>query len=204
MMKKYFLKSKKLCKELHTFSSYRNLKIKENENKQKEIKFTEALNKIQTLEQSLLKQTKMKRIVLTSDNEMEIIRKTAREEVDSIKKEETKKFALSLLEVADNLSSSIQPIQSDKLSSDDKVLKSLYQGIMMTERILLKVFSHHQIRPIDDPTNQVYDPKYHEVVKKTKDHSFKNNTVIQVVKRGYLINDVVLRPTQVIIVKNKS
>jgi molecular chaperone GrpE len=175
------------------------------EKKEKKVKtMEEALEKITRLEESLVKNKDVKEKYLQSLAEMENTRRIAREDVDKAKKYALNNFASSLLEVADNLSLAISTTPTDKISPEDKVLKNLLQGIIMTEKILQKVFSHYQIKPIEDPTNKEFNPEFHEAMMKIEKPEMKSDTVFQVLKRGYFLNDRILRPAQVVVVENNE
>jgi molecular chaperone GrpE len=190
-------------------------KEEEKEEKKEESKYKsleEAIQKIKFLEENLEKnrvkinilinKKEMRDKYLQSLAEMENTRRIAKEDVDKAKKFALNNFATSLLEVADNLNLAIISY-SDKINQiEDKTLKNFLQGVVMTEKILMKVFAHHQIKPIEDPLHKKFDPQLHEAVIKEPNPDLQNDTVSRILKRGYYIHDRVLRPTNVVVVEN--
>jgi molecular chaperone GrpE len=52
-------------------------------------------------------------------------------------------------------------------------------------------------------TNGKYDPYKHEIIL-TRESKEKEGTIIEVVRKGYMLNDILLRPATVIVAKNKE
>jgi molecular chaperone GrpE len=67
----------------------------------------------------------------------------------------------SLFQVADVLSMAVGSLEKD--AAKDKALKSVYDGISMTETSLLKAFAKHGLVQIR-PEGQKFDPNLHEAV----------------------------------------
>lgn len=65
-------------------------------------------------------------------------------DVESAKKFGVSNFAKDLLEVADNLSRAAESVPVDVRASDAQpALKALYEGVVMTDAVLLKTFEKH-------------------------------------------------------------
>ncbi|MGC9098966.1 MAG: nucleotide exchange factor GrpE [Candidatus Micrarchaeia archaeon] len=52
-------------------------------------------------------------------------------------------------------------------------------------------------------TNGKYDPYKHEIIL-TKESEEKDGTILEVVRKGYMLNDILLRPATVIVAKHKD
>jgi len=146
----------------------------------------------------------MKDKVLRSYAEMEnIIARTKRESENS-KKYAVQNFAKSLLDVADNLSrassvvkESFSKIDASKDSAGAiPLLKTLLEGVDMTEKQLAEVFKKFGVEKFD-PLNEKFDPNRHCAVFQIPDPSKPSGTVASVVKVGYMLHDRVLRPAEV-------
>jgi molecular chaperone GrpE len=59
------------------------------------------------------------------------------------------------------------------------------------------------ITPID-PLDENFDPEKHEALSLIEDESKDENTIIEVVQRGFMILDRVLRPAKVIVSKKSQ
>ncbi|EEA05811.1 GrpE family protein, putative [Cryptosporidium muris RN66] len=109
-------------------------------------------------------------------------------------------FAKSLLEVIDNLSRALSAFPSDKIQSD-KNLKSIYDGIDLTNSTLLKIFENFGIYKFEC-IGEIFDPKKHEVLFETIDDNKPKGTISCELLPGYTIHDRILRPAKVVTVKH--
>lgn len=146
----------------------------------------------------------MKDKVLRIYAEMEnIIARTKRESENS-KKYAVQNFSKSLLDVADNLArassvvkESFSKIDTSKDSAGAvPLLKTLLEGVDMTEKQLAEVFKKFGVEKFD-PLNEEFDPNRHCAVFQIPDPSKPPGTVASVVKVGYMLHDRVLRPAEV-------
>ncbi|KAH9093704.1 hypothetical protein Ae201684P_016327 [Aphanomyces euteiches] len=79
-------------------------------------------------------------------------------------------------------------------------IKSLHEGVVMTDKELQKVFHSYGIAQVGEAGDK-FDPNFHEALFEYVDDSKTPGTVGQVMKVGYTIHNRVLRPAQVGIVK---
>ncbi|KAK3199828.1 hypothetical protein Dsin_023243 [Dipteronia sinensis] len=146
----------------------------------------------------------MKDKVLRSFAEMENIKERTRREAENSKKFAIQNFAKGLLDVADNLgrASSVVKESFSKIdtSSDSSgavpLLKSLLDGVEMTEKLLGEVFRKSGLEKYD-PLNEPFDPHRHNAVFQVPDNSKPPGTVAHVLKSGYMLYDRVIRPAEV-------
>jgi molecular chaperone GrpE len=82
----------------------------------------------------------------------------------------------------------------------DVGLKSLLEGVELTERELLKVLEKHGVKKFE-PTGEKFDPNLHQAMYEVPDSSLPNGTVAKVVQAGYMIGERVLRPALVGVAK---
>ena len=120
----------------------------------------------------------------------------AREKADAAKYAVTN-FAREILRVADNLGFAMMSV-SDEARQADQNLDNLYVGIDMTMKELLSVFEGQGIKPVP-AEGQVFDHNIHEAVSQVENADVPANTVMQVMRRGFTIQDRLLRPAQVIV-----
>lgn len=146
----------------------------------------------------------MKDKVLRSYAEMENVLARTKRESENTKKYAIQSFSKSLLDVADNLSraSSVVKASFSKIdSSNDSdeavtLLKTLLEGVEMTEKQLGEVFKKFGVEKFD-PLNEKFDPNRHYAIFQIPDPSKPSGTVAAVVKVGYMLHDRVLRPAEV-------
>ncbi|XP_058070800.1 grpE protein homolog 2, mitochondrial-like isoform X1 [Magnolia sinica] len=142
--------------------------------------------------------------VLRSYAEMENVIERTRREAENSKKFAIQAFAKSLLDVADNLgrASSIVRESFSKIdqSKDSAgavpLLKTLLEGVEMTEKQLIEVFRKFGVEKFN-PINEQFDPNRHYAVFQVPDASKPPGTVAAVLKSGYMLYDRVLRPAEV-------
>jgi molecular chaperone GrpE len=75
-------------------------------------------------------------------------------------------------------------------------LKTLIEGIKMTEKSLQKTFLKHGVIKYGT-IGEVFDPDLHDALFAAPDASKTSGTVSQVLNNGYKLKDRVLRPAQV-------
>lgn len=142
--------------------------------------------------------------VLRTYAEMENVMDRTRREAENSKKFAIQNFAKSLLDVADNLgrASSVVKESFAKLdTSNDSsgavpLLKTLLEGVEMTEKQLVEVFKKYGVEKFD-PANEPFDPNRHNAVFQMPDGSKPPGTVAVVLKSGYTLYDRVIRPAEV-------
>jgi molecular chaperone GrpE len=74
----------------------------------------------------------------------------------------------------------------------------LVQGVAMVQSQLLEIFRRHGVTPVE-AVDQPFDPNQHEAVMQQPAPNKPANTVLQVLEKGFMIHDRVLRPAKVIV-----
>lgn len=147
---------------------------------------------------------KMQDKVLRSYAEMENVMERARREAENSKKFAIQNFAKSLLDVADNLGRASLVVKESFSKIDESkdtagavpLLKTLLEGVEMTEKQLGEVFRKFGMEKFD-PTNEQFDPHRHNAAFQIPDPSKPSGTVAVVLKAGYMLHDRVIRPAEV-------
>ncbi|TYH30416.1 hypothetical protein ES288_A01G093300v1 [Gossypium darwinii] len=146
----------------------------------------------------------MKDKVVRTLAEMENVMARTRREADNSKKFAVQNFAKDLLDVADNLERASAHVKGSFSKIDESndtagavpLLKTLLEGVEMTEKQLGEVFRKYGIEKFD-PTNEPFDPNMHNAVFQVPDNSKPTGTVAHVLKAGYMLYDRVIRPAEV-------
>jgi len=143
---------------------------------------------------------------------MENVRQRTRKEVENTAAYAIGKFAKDLLTTTDILSMALAAVpeeyrKEDKDSKDPSSpsshLQNLYTGVDMTRKELLKTLARHGVKSFN-PIGEKFDPNMHQALFQAPVPGKEPGTVFQVSKDGYTINDRVLRPAQVGIVKQEE
>lgn len=93
----------------------------------------------------------------------------------------------ALLPSIDNL---LRAAAADSSSAD------YAKGIEMTIRQLMENLTKLGLKEIN-PENQPFDPMLHEAVMHEENSDVPENTVVQVLQKGYIMDDTVIRPAMV-------
>jgi molecular chaperone GrpE len=130
------------------------------------------------------------RAVAESDN----IRKRAQTEVSNAHKFALESFAAELLPVKDSLEAA--------LASENVTVESLKTGDELTLRQLRSALEKFNVTEVN-PVGQKFDPHRHQAMTMV-DSDAEPNTVVQVLQKGYMLHDRVLRPALVTVAKPKN
>ena len=132
-----------------------------------------------------------KAAVLYTKAEGENIRRRAMEDIDKARKFALEKFSNELLAVKDSLDAALLIEAAD--------VKSYKDGVELTAKQLASVFDKFNIVEIN-PAGEKFDPNKHQAISMLE-NSGEPNTVINVLQKGYTLNDRVLRPALVMVAK---
>jgi molecular chaperone GrpE len=125
--------------------------------------------------------------------EVDNLRKRSAREVDLARKFGAEKLAQSLLPVRDSLEAGLAAANK----SGGGVL---VEGVRATLRLLDEAFVAAGIRDID-PKGQPFDPNKHEALSLLPAANVAANTVLEVVQKGYELNERLLRAAKVIVAR---
>lgn len=140
--------------------------------------------------------------LLRAHADMDNLRKrTEREKSDSAKYAITK-FALDIVGIADNFQRAVAAVPPGS-SEQEGPLKSVVDGVVMTERAFLQVLERHGVKRID-PKGEPFNPNIHQAVMEQDNAEVPAGTVLQVFQLGYMIEDRVLRPAMVVVARGGS
>ena len=126
--------------------------------------------------------------------EAENMRKRSQTEIANAHKFAVENFVSELLPVKDSLEAA--------LAAADNAPESTRSGIELTLRQLKAVFEKFNVREIC-PGGEKFDPHRHQAIS-TVEADAEPNTVVQVLQKGYLLHDRVIRPALVTVAKSKT
>ena len=146
--------------------------------------------KIEELEEKVsAKHDQVLRALAEADN----ARRRAQIDVENAHKFAVSKFAKSLLDVADNLSRAAESVpENQRADESNPVLKGLYDGVVMTETVLVKTFAEHNIKK-QWPMDEKFDPNVHNALFEAPDPTKEPGTIMHVASAGYVLHDRVIR-----------
>ncbi|SIN77472.1 molecular chaperone GrpE [Sulfurivirga caldicuralii] len=127
--------------------------------------------------------------------DMENLRRRTRIDVENAHKFALEKFVNALLPVVDSLEMGIQAAHNENATID-----SLREGMEMTLKLLLDTMAEFGVERIN-PEGEAFDPQKHEAMTMVPVADKEPNTVIEVVQKGYSLNDRLVRPARVVVSK---
>jgi molecular chaperone GrpE len=131
--------------------------------------------------------------------EMENFRRRSERDKAEGMKYAVSEFSRDIISLADNLRRAIEAVPKDAVEQNAG-LKTLLEGVEVTERELFKVFERHGITRFD-PANEKFNPHLHEAMVKVDVPNVPADVIVQVLQAGYKIGERVLRPATVIVAK---
>jgi len=103
------------------------------------------------------------------------------------------KLARDMLSVYDNMKRALDTVDD----AQREAAKALIEGIELTQRELLNVFSKHKIQQVAPEVGEKFDPQLHQAVFEAPVPGYDGGKVIQMMAEGFVIGDRLLRPAQV-------
>ncbi|MBX6426268.1 MAG: nucleotide exchange factor GrpE [Variibacter sp.] len=132
--------------------------------------------------------------------EMENLRRRTEREVADARTYGIASFARDMVGVADNMRRALAAVPPALRESAEAGIKSLIEGVELTDRELAKALEKHGVRRLE-AQGQKFDPHVHQAMFEVEDPSVPAGTVVQVVQDGYTIGERVLRPALVGVAK---
>jgi molecular chaperone GrpE len=160
---------------------------------------SEALNEARAQVAELkAKNAQLGEQVLRAEADMQNTRRRAEDEMAKARKFAIESFAESLLAVADSLEAG--------LAHQDGTAEQVREGAEATLRQLKSVLERNKVIEINPAPGEKFDPHRHQaisVVPVPTGSAQDANTVVNVLQKGYLIADRILRPALVTVAAPK-
>ena len=176
-----------------------------NDKEDKQAESTETELDESNLEEKELSETELlqKKIEESHDSllrakaEVENIKKRSQKEVENAYKYSIESVLQEIIPIYDSLSLSCsltdKKMSKEQLEEGNKLLLSMFQ----------QLFEKNNIQEIN-PKDESFNPEFHQAVSTINDSKQKNDTISEVVQKGYVLNDRVIKPALVVVVKNKD
>ena len=89
------------------------------------------------------------------------------------------------------------------LAVENASVESFKSGMDLTLKQLISAFEKFNLKQINPPQGAKFDPHLHQAMC-TVDSDLPPNTVVQVMQKGYILNDRIIRPALVSVSKAKE
>ncbi len=130
--------------------------------------------------------------VLRMQADMENLRRRKDQEISDVRKFSVKNFVESLLPVIDSLEMGLA-VEGD--------LNTVREGMKMTKKQCLSALAKHNVE-VENPEGLPFDPERHQAMSMQPSKAHKNNEVMAVMQKGYVLNGRLVRPAMVVVCKN--
>ena len=132
--------------------------------------------------------------VLRAKAEVQNVRRVAEQEVRKARLYGVESLAKNFLSVGDNLERAIESLNEDSKPED------LEEGLRLILKSYEDALETGGIISID-PKGEPFNPEQHEALSVIENEDSEPNSIIEVIQRGFMIQDRVLRPAKVIVTK---
>lgn len=157
----------------------------------------EEKDPVQVLEEELLAAQQVaaeaRQDMLRMQADMENLRKRLAREHEKARKRTLERFMNDLLPVRDSLERGL-----DAAEDPAATIEALKEGKQLIMKMLTKVMTDHGLQTID-PLGEAFDPEKHEAMTMLASDQHDENTVIDVMEKGYQLHDRLIRPAKVVV-----
>jgi molecular chaperone GrpE len=137
-------------------------------------------------------------LYLRTAAELENVRKRAERDAAAARKYGVEKLAADLLGVRDSLELGLAAA-----ADENAEIKAVVEGLELTLKMLTDVLERYGVSVVN-PAGEPFNPDFHEAMSAVDSAEHAPNTVIQVLQKGYRLQDRLLRPALVVVTKAPS
>jgi molecular chaperone GrpE len=130
--------------------------------------------------------------------DLENLKKRFEKETEQVKNYCNERLIINLLDIVDELELAVQ---NGEISTSPE---ALLEGVEMTLKKLRKVLEQEGVTPIDNPEGKVFDPSRHNAIAAVERDDVAEGTVIEEIRKGYMMRGKVIRPSIVKVAVKKS
>ena len=131
--------------------------------------------------------------MLRMQADMDNLRKRLMREHEKTRLRTLERFMGDLLPVRDSLERGLEAA-----SDPTATVEALMEGKQLIMKMLTKAMGDHGLKIID-PTGEAFDPEKHEALTMMASDQHDENTVIDVIEKGYQLHDRLIRPAKVVV-----
>lgn len=134
-----------------------------------------------------------KDLALRTMADMENLKRRTRKDIEDAHKFALEKFVNALIPVMDSMEMGLQAALKEDVS-----LETIREGMEMTFKQTLDVLMDFNVERVD-PKGETFDPQRHEAMTMVPSPEHDSNIVMDVIQKGYVLNDRLVRPARVIV-----
>lgn len=134
---------------------------------------------------------------LRAKADAENARKRAELDIAAARKYGIERFAGEIIDVRDSLELA-RMVELPQETSP--AVQKMHEGLDLTLKVMDNIFQKFNL-VILDPKGQKFDPERHQAISMVASNEIPANHVVNVVQKGYLLNDRLLRPAMVVVAR---
>jgi len=134
-----------------------------------------------------------KQDMLRMQADMHNLRKRLVREHEKARRRTLERFMGDLLPVRDSLERGLEAAEDPAAN-----VEALKEGKQLIMKMLTKAMGDHGLQTID-PAGEPFDPEKHEAMTMLPSAHHDENTVIEVLEKGYQLHDRLIRPAKVVV-----
>ena len=162
---------------------------------EEELEGTSEEQSEEAVEKSLEEQVEeLKDQLLRAQAEVQNVRRVAGQEITKARLYGVESLAREFLAVGDNIQRALESCE------EQAEIDSIKEGLELTLKSFEGSLQTAGILPLN-PEKEPFDPEKHEAISVVEDDKQDANTVIEVIQRGFTIQNRILRPAKVVVTK---
>ena len=131
--------------------------------------------------------------MLRMQADMENLRKRLVREHEKARRRTLERFMADLLPVRDSMERGLEAAEDSAAT-----VEALKEGKQLIMKMLTKAMDDHGLQTID-PVGEAFDPEKHEAMAMLPSAEHDENTVIEVLEKGYQLHERLIRPAKVVV-----
>lgn len=147
-------------------------------------------HKIAELEQKVNELTDL---YIRAQAEMQNIQRRSNDEVKKARDYAISNFAKDIIIVRDYLEMALKDQSGN--------FEAIKTGVDLTLKQMIQIFERQMIKEINPKAKDKLDPHLHQAMTTIEEEGAEPNTIIDVMQKGYILNERVLRPAMVTVTK---
>ncbi len=120
-------------------------------------------------------------------------RKRAERDIENAHKYAIRNFIENLLPIVDSME-----MGQVAAAADNATLESIGEGSTLTMNMFMQVMENSGLQQID-PLGEKFDPERHQAISMIAAEGAESGSVIEVMQKGFILNDRLVRPAMVVV-----
>ena len=134
--------------------------------------------------------------LLRAHAEMDNLRRRNQRDVENAHKYGVERLLGEMPALLDSLDKGMESASA----LEGETAAAVAEGLTLCHKLFLAALARYGVTPVD-PRGEPFNPKWHEAIAMVANPDMEPNSVMDVLQRGYLLHDRVLRAAKVVVTK---